>query len=251
MPMAALANRKVLVTGGSRGIGRAIALRMAEAGADVVVTYNTKSDMASIAAEDISALGRTSAAVQMIIPDRESIREAIVTANKTLDGLDVLVNNAGINKPTDFDEISDDDWDSIIGVNLKGPFICSQEALPYLKRSDNASIINIGSVSGQYGGPRTAHYAASKAGLISLSQVIARFGASDGIRCNTIAAGLIDSEMAAAGLQSGAVAQAAENIVLKRMGSPNEVADAAIFLASDQSSYITAQTINVNGGLYF
>ncbi len=251
MTTQALANRKVLVTGGSRGIGKAIAMRMAEAGADVVITYNTKEDIASIVAEDITALGRMSAALRMNIPDRTSIREAIVSANKILDGMDVLVNNAGINKPTDFDDIGDDDWDSILGVNLKGPFVCTQEALPYLKQSGNASIINIGSVSGQYGGPRTAHYAASKAGLISLSQVIARFGAGDGIRCNTIAAGLIDSEMAAAGLQSGAVAQAAENIVLKRMGAPDEVADAAVFLASEQSSYITAQTINVNGGLYF
>ncbi len=246
-----LTNRKVLVTGGSRGIGRAIALRMAEAGADVAVTYHTKSDMAAIIAEDIAALGRKSAAIPMVIPERNSIREAIVSANKALDGLDVLVNNAGINKPTDFDEISDDDWDLIMGVNLKGPFICAQEALPYLRRSDCSSIINIGSVSGQYGGPRTAHYAASKAGLISLSQVIARFGAPNGIRCNTLAAGLIESDMAEAAMQSGVVSKAAEAIVMKRMGSANEVADAAIFLASDQSSYVTAQTLNVNGGLYF
>lgn len=251
MSSESLANRKILVTGGSRGIGRAIALRMAQAGADVAVTYNTKSDMASFVAEDITAMGRKSVALQMKIPDRESIREAVVAANKAFDGLDVLVNNAGINKPTDFDEISDGDWDSILAVNLKGPFVCAQEALPYLRRSESPSIINIGSVSGQYGGPRTAHYAASKAGLISLSQVIARFGAADGIRCNTIAAGMINSEMATAGLQSGAVAQAAENIVLKRMGAPDEVADAAVFLAGSQSSYITAQTLNVNGGLYF
>src|SRR5207247_2604494 len=113
----------------------------------------------------------------------------------------ILVNNAGINKPTDFDQVTDEDWDTILAVNLKGPFICAQEALPALRRR-GGSIINIGSVSCQYGGPRTAHYAASKAGLISLGQVIARFGAKDKIRCNTLAAGLIASEMAEAGLQS-------------------------------------------------
>ena len=123
--------------------------------------------------------------------------------------------------------------------------------MPLLIKSGNASVINIGSVSGQYGGPRTAHYAVSKAGLISLGQVIARFGAQYNIRCNTISAGLIASEMAEAGLQSAAVQQASENILLKRFGEQREVADVVAFLASDESSYITAQTINVNGGLYF
>jgi len=123
--------------------------------------------------------------------------------------------------------------------------------LPFLKRASGGSIIHIGSVSGQYGGPRTAHYAASKAGLLSLSQVIARFGAAEGIRSNVVAAGLIASEMADAGMQNAAVKQAAEAIVMKRFGSTGEVADAVVYLASDQSSYVTAQTLNVNGGLYF
>ncbi|MDH5749138.1 MAG: SDR family oxidoreductase, partial [Rhodospirillales bacterium] len=166
-------------------------------------------------------------------------------------GLDILINNAGINNPTDFDRITDAEWDEILDVNLKGPFVCAQEALPYLRKSDHGSIVNIGSVSGQYGGPRTAHYAASKAGLISLGQVIARFAARDNIRCNTIAAGLIESEMAAASLQSSAVNDAAKGILLGRMGTPEEVAGAVVFLASDAAGYITGQTLNVNGGLYF
>ena len=165
--------------------------------------------------------------------------------------LDILVNNAGINIPTDFDKIQDEDWDEVLSVNLKGPFICTQMALPLLGKSGNASVINIGSVSGQYGGPRTAHYAASKAGLISLSQVIARFGANRGIRSNTIAAGIIASEMGSAGISAPSVAKAAENILLGRLGDFEDVALAAVFLASDDSKYITAQTINVNGGLYF
>jgi 3-oxoacyl-[acyl-carrier protein] reductase len=123
--------------------------------------------------------------------------------------------------------------------------------LPLLAKSGGGSIVNISSVSGQYGGPRTAHYAASKAGLISLAQVIARFGAQYNVRSNTIAAGLIASDMAAAGMAAASVQKAADGIVLKRLGEPREVADAAVFLASDASSYITAQTLNVNGGLYF
>ena len=128
------------------------------------------------------------------------------------------MNNAGANKPADFDQITDADWDEIMAVNLKGPFLCAQEALPALRRRGGGSIVNIGSVSGQYGGPRTAHYAASKAGLISLGQVIARFGAKDNIRCNTVAAGLIESEMAAAGMQSEAVKKAAAGILLEPAG---------------------------------
>ena len=143
------------------------------------------------------------------------------------------------------------DWDEILAVNLKGPFLCSQEVLPFFRRRGGGSIINIGSVSGQYGGPRTPHYAASKAGLISLGQVIARFGAKDTIRCNTVAAGLISSEMASVGMHAPAVKKAAEGILLGRLGQAREVAQAVVFLASDASSYITGQTINVNGGLYF
>ena len=149
------------------------------------------------------------------------------------------------------DTVTDDEWDEVLDVNLKGVFICTQEALPLLKKSDGGSIINIGSVSGQYGGPRTPHYAASKAGLISLSQVIARFVAKDNIRCNTVAAGLIETSMAKDGLKSDIVKKISEGIMMNRLGSSKEVADVVVFLASDQSSYITAQTINVNGGIYF
>ena len=120
-----------------------------------------------------------------------------------------------------------------------------------MKNSPSSSVINIGSVSGQYGGPRTAHYAASKAGLISLSQVLARFGAKYNIRSNTISAGLISSEMADKGMESHAVKIASKNILLKRFGEQSEVSKVVAFLASEESSYITAQTINVNGGLYF
>ncbi len=246
-----LDQKTALVTGGSRGIGRAISIALAEAGASVVLTYKEQQKAALEVVSKIGSKGGVATAVQMDVLDRGSISNAINATEKEYGGLDILVNNAGINKPTDFNQISDEDWDLILAVNLKGPFICAQEALRLMAKRGAGSIINIGSVSGQYGGPRTAHYAASKAGLISLGQVIARFASKDGIRCNTIAAGIIASEMASKGMASGVVAKAAEGIVQGRLGNPEEVADVVVFLASDASSYVTAQTINVNGGLYF
>ncbi len=245
-----LSGKNAVVTGSSRGIGKAIALGLAEAGADVVVTYREKRDDAEGVVKQIQGMGRRAVALPLDVASRTSV-EALARDVKRFAPVSILVNNAGINKPTDFDQIEDGDWDNILNTNLRGPFICSQVFLPLLKDAGGGSIIHIGSVSGQYGGPRTAHYAASKAGLISLAQVIARFGAQHNVRSNTVAAGLIASEMAAAGLANAAVQKAADTIVLKRMGPTREVADAVVFLASDASSYITAQVLNVNGGLYF
>lgn len=240
-----------LVTGGSRGIGRTIVEKLAKEGAHVIFTYIHDKVSADELIDSLSDFNPNVQALHMDVSSRESVINAIKHISKNINQIDVLVNNAGINKPEDFDKITDDDWDNILNVNLKGPFIVIQEALSLLKKSTNGSIINIGSVSGQYGGPRTAHYAASKAGLISLSQLVARFGAQYNIRSNTISAGLIESDMAEKGLESEVVQKASEDILLKRFGKQKEVADAVLFLASDKSSYITAQTINVNGGLYF
>ena len=245
-----LAGKNAVVTGGSRGIGRAIALGLAEAGADVVLTFRENRSEAEKTVKQIEACGRRARALQMDVTERASVAAAAKAA-RGFGPISILVNNAGINKPTDFDQVSDEDWDTILATNLRGPFVCAQTFLPLLAEAGGGSIVHIGSVSGQYGGPRTAHYAASKAGLISLAQVIARFGAPHGIRSNTVAAGLIASDMAAAGMAAASVQKAAEGIILKRLGLTSEVADAVVFLAGDASSYITAQTINVNGGLYF
>ena len=246
-----LKHKVALVTGGSGHIGRAISRGLAREGATVYLTYCRNETRAARVAQEVAADGGRAVALQMDVRDRRSVRAALQTVGAQCERLDILVNNAGINRPEDFDRIRDEDWDEILAVNLKGPFVCAQEALPWLRRSSGGCIVQIGSVSGQYGGPRTAHYAASKAGLISLGQVIARFAAKDNIRCNTVAAGLIESEMAAQGLQGGAVADAARGILLRRLGTPEDVANAVVFLASDESKYITAQTLNVNGGLYF
>ena len=245
-----LAGKCAAVTGGSRGIGRAIALGLAEAGADVFLTYREKAAEADTVVKAIEAKGRRAKAVQMDVTNRASVNAAAQAAD-AFGAISILVNNAGINKPTDFDQIGDADWDNILATNLKGPFMAAQAFLPLLRKAGGGAMVHIGSVSGQYGGPRTAHYAASKAGLISLAQVIARFGAAHNIRSNVVSAGMIASDMAAGGLAAASVQKAAENILLKRMGSPDEVADAVVFLASDAASYITAQTLNVNGGLYF
>lgn len=246
--MSSLDGRIAFVTGGSRGIGKAIVRGLVGAGATVAFTYQSKQDEALTLQRE---LDNRAIAFQMEASDRVSVTRAMNAAADRFGPFSILVNNAGINKPTDFDQVTDADWDNILAVNLKGPFICSQVALEHMKRAGGGSIVHIGSVSGQYGGPRTAHYAASKAGLISLSQVIARFGAKSNIRSNVVAAGLIQSEMAAAGMAATSVAKAAENIVLGRLGTAGEVADAVVYLASDASRYVTAQTLNVNGGLYF
>jgi 3-oxoacyl-[acyl-carrier protein] reductase len=246
-----LRGRGAFVTGGSRGIGRAIALALAEAGAAVALSYRGRRGDADAVVREIESNGGRAIALQMNVTDRASVEAAARDAKGALGSVPILVNNAGINKPTDYDQVTDADWDEIVATNLKGPFVVSQVFLPLLAETGNGSIVHIGSVSGQYGGPRTAHYAASKAGLISLAQVIARFGAPKGVRSNTVAAGLIASEMASAGMAAASVQRAAENILLKRFGSPREVADAVVFLASNAASYITGQTLNVNGGLYF
>jgi 3-oxoacyl-[acyl-carrier protein] reductase len=245
-----LVGRNAFVTGGSRGIGRAIAIALADAGANVAIGFRANEAEAQRVVHEIKSQDRRVLAVKMDVTDRASVIAAAEEVQK-LGPTTILVNNAGINKPTDFDAVTDEDWDSILATNLRGPFVCAQVFLPYMEKAGGGSIVYIGSVSGQYGGPRTAHYAASKAGLESLAQVIARFGAPRGVRSNVVAAGIIASDMGSAGLAAPSVQKAAEAILLKRLGTHQEVADAVVFLSSDASSYITAQTINVNGGLYF
>lgn len=250
-----LEGRAALVTGASRGIGAAIAKRLAAAGAHVWITYKSDVRSADAIVAEIRKSGGRANSHALEVTSRADIEKLSSKIEEQDGALAILVNNAGINKPSDFDQITDADWDEILAVNLKGPFLVAQTLWPLLKggarRWGDASIVQIGSVSGQYGGPRTAHYAASKAGLISLGQVIARFGAKEGIRSNTLAAGIIQSDMGAAGLANAAVQKAAENILLKRLGTHEDVAQAALFLASPASRYITGQTLNVNGGLYF
>ena len=241
-----LEGKVALVTGGSRGIGKAITKALADAGAYVVFTYLNDKQQATDTHNEITYKGAFAAYLQMDVRSRRWVRATMKTIKHLVGDIDILVNNAGINIPTDFDKIADKDWNKVLSVNLTGPFVVIQEALPYMK---DGSIINIGSVSGQYGGPRTAHYAASKAGLIALTQVVARFRPD--IRCNVVSPGLIESPMAQDGLKSRQLAKIEGNIIQGRLGTAEEVANTVLWLASDKASYITGQVINVNGGLYF
>ena len=239
------------VTGGTRGIGKEIVNRLAASGTRVYATYVANEAEAKKVEREWSVQGFAVDVRCVDSRDRVAVERLAAEIEREHGRLDILVNNAGINKPTDFDQITDEDWDEILSVNLKGPFVCTQVCLDLLKAAGKASVINVGSVSGQYGGPRTAHYAASKAGLISLSQVIARFGAKWGIRCNTLAAGFVDSEMTRGSLGSPAVQAQAESVLLGRFADPKEIASVAFFLATEESSYVTGQTLAANGGLYF
>lgn len=240
-----LVDKIVFISGGSRGIGAALVEAFSSVGSKVIFSYKSSEGEAIEIAKQFDAH-----AVQMNVCDVGKIRETEKVIREKYGRLDVLVNNAGINNPTDFDLIEEDEWDEILDTNLKGPFLVSQVFFKLLSVR-GGSIVNISSVSGQYGGPRTAHYAASKAGLISLSQVMARFGADKNIRSNALGVGLIESPMAQSATSDPAVKKAVEGILLKRFGTYDEVARAALFLSSNMSSYVTGQTLNVNGGLYF
>lgn len=237
-----LKNKTVLVTGGTRGIGLAIAKSMQDAGANVILTYHQDDQSAEEASR---ALNDNVAIFSCDQRSKEDIGHLVKYLEENNAPIDILVNNAGINRPNDFDAISEEDWDDVIDTNLKGPFMLSQQLMPLIK--DNGSIINMASVSGQYGGPRTTHYAASKAGIIAMTQNMAIFFAKKNIRVNCIAPGLIESDM----VKAASDLNLDEKILMKRLGKPEEVGPVAVFLASDDASYITAQTINVNGGLYF
>ena len=242
-----LNNKICLVTGGTGLIGQEIVKEFLDNGAKVIFTFNKK----IFDAKKLCKYSKNIFYHKLDIKKKKSINNLFNFIEKKFKKLDVIVNNAGINNPTDFDKIKEKDWDNILAVNLKGPFMIMQESLDLIKKSKNGSIINVSSVSGQYGGPRTAHYAASKAGLISLNQVAARFFSKYNVRCNSLVPGIIQSEMAQKALNSKKMKSITSSILLNRQGTAKEVAKSASFLASEESSYITGQILNINGGLYF
>lgn len=242
--------RVALVTGASRGIGRAIALAFAHSGIDVVVAYHQKRESAEAVAQAIRTLGRRSLAARVDIAGRDCVRQLVHLTKATFGRIDILVNNAGILQQKPFLEISEEDWDRMLDVNLKGSFLCSQEVFPVMQKQGTGRIINIASSGGQMGGPLAVHYSASKAAIISLTKSLARIGAPFGILANCIAPGLIDTEMAKGEIHSEVGREKIGMIPLRRAGKVEEVAQLAVFLASDGAAYITGQTLNVNGGLY-
>jgi 3-oxoacyl-[acyl-carrier protein] reductase len=243
--------KTVIITGGGRGIGRAITLALAEPGTNVVLTYLTRRDLCESTATDVRAVGCEALVVQADVTQRESVRHLISTATEKFGRIDVLVNNAGILQQKPFKTITDEDWDTMLATNLKSVFACSQEVMPVMVRQGGGSIINISSSGGQLGGMLAVHYAVSKAGVISLTRSLARVGAPDGIRANCVAPGLIETEMTSEEIASpGGRQKIEQQILLRRPGRAEEVAAAVAFLVSDRAAYITGHTLNVNGGLY-
>ena len=248
--------KTAIVTGGGRGIGRAIALTLAQKKIDVAITYVARQDRCEQTAAEIRAHGVDALVVQADVTQRESVRQLISTVTGEFGRIDILVNNAGILQQKPFNTITDEDWDTMLATNLKSVFLCSQESMPVMIRQAGAgqgggSIINISSSGGQLGGMLAVHYAVSKAGVISLTRSLARVGAPDGIRVNCVTPGLIETEMSQKEIRSEVGQQKiTKEIPLRRAGQVEEVATAVAFLASDEASYITGQTINVNGGLY-
>jgi NAD(P)-dependent dehydrogenase (short-subunit alcohol dehydrogenase family) len=240
-----------IITGGGRGIGRAITLALAQQKFDVVLTHLTRRDCCEQTATDVRALGCEALVVEADVTQRESVRQLISTATEKFGRIDVLVNNAGILQQKPFNTITDEDWDTMLATNLKSVFLCSQEIMPVMLRQGGGSIINISSSGGQLGGMLAVHYAASKAGVIALTRSLARVGAPDGIRVNCVAPGLIETEMTTKEIASPEGLQKIEQqILLRRPGRVEEVAAAVAFLVSDKAAYITGHTLNVNGGLY-
>jgi acetoacetyl-CoA reductase/3-oxoacyl-[acyl-carrier protein] reductase len=243
--------KAAFVTGGSRGIGRSIALALAQGGAPVALTYQTRDDLARGVVEEIGRGGGVATAVRMDVADRASVRRAVRAAGSAVGPIAVLVNSAAIAQEKPFLEICDEDWDRVLSVDLRGPFACCQEVVPGMLAAGWGRIVNVSSIGGQWGGVNQVHYAAAKAGLNNLTRSLARLYSARGITANAVAIGLVATDMTARELDSDAGREKVRGIPLGRVATVEEVAQVVAFLASDAASYITGQTINVNGGMLF
>lgn len=245
-----LQNKVAVITGSSRGIGREIAAVFAREGAAVVVNFRTRESEAINLMQQIIDSGQRAICHKGDISDRSSVCDMFAKTVEAFGRIDILVNNAGINHRMLFEETTDESWDSIMSVNLKGTFICCQEVFRYMKNNSMSKIINISSVAGQYHGPETVHYAVSKAGIISLTKVLARYGAPHNILVNAVAPGLILTDQTEDEFASPAAKAIIDMTLLKRPGSVGDVASACLFLAEDKQNYITGQVISISGGAY-
>jgi 3-oxoacyl-[acyl-carrier protein] reductase len=238
-----LTGKVALVTGGSRGVGRAAALALAKVGADVAVCFQHREAEAKAIGAEIESVGRRALVFRADVSKASEVTRLVQTVEKGLGGIDILVNNAGISRPQPLDEITEQDWDDVLTVNLKSMFLITQAVLPGMRQRQWGRIINLSSVAAQLGGVIGPHYAASKAGAIGLTHSYATLLAKEGITANAIAPALIETEM----ITSNPKAQP-DLIPVGRFGTVDEVADVIVMLASN--GYITGQTISVNGGWY-
>ena len=245
--MSNLQNRVVIVTGASRGIGRAVAVRFGEAGAVVVVA--ARGDHADATADEIRGEGGRAVSVSVDVTDTKQIDAMVGMALEDYGRIDVLVNNAGIVRDQLAMRMTVADWNAVIATNLTAVFTCSRAVLRPMLKQRSGRIINVGSVVGQMGNAGQVNYAATKAGLVGFSKALAREVATRGVTVNVVAPGMIDTEMTS-GLAKPAREAMLAKIPLGRLGTPDDIAGAIGFLASDEAAYITGHVLAVNGGMY-
>ena len=240
--------RIALVTGASRGIGRAVALALAAEGADVAVNYAGSEKAAQEVAEEIRSMGRRALVVQADVSDADAVQQMVAAVTKEFGRIDILVNNAGITRDGLLMRMKDEDWEAVLKTNLTGVYHCTKAVTKGMMKQRYGRIINMTSVVGVTGNAGQANYAAAKAGVIGLTKSTAKELASRAITANAIAPGFIESDMTA-GLPEKNKQEMAAAIPLAKFGQPADVAQAVVFLASDWASYITGQTLHVDGGM--
>ena len=238
-----------LVTGGSRGIGRAIAVKMAQEGCDVAILYAGRKEAADETVSMIEAAGARALAVQCNVADGAAAEAAVKEVSQTLGSIDILVNNAGIVRDGLAMRMSSEDFRAVLDVNLTGAFHMIRACLPLFVRKRSGRIINITSVSGMMGNPGQANYASSKAGLIGLTKTIAREVASRGVTVNAVAPGFIETDMTAS-MNEAALQKGLSAVPMGRIGKPEDVANAVCFFAGEGAGYITGCGLKVDGGMY-
>ncbi len=243
-----LSGKTAIVTGAAQGLGRAISLRLARAGANLVVNDLEIADLASTV-EELSQMGAAPLAVAADVTDRAAVSRMADVARQQLGSIDILVNNAGVLRPTRFVDISESEWNWVMGVNLTGTFNCTQEVIADMTRNGWGRIINMSSTAGKsvstMGG---AHYTAAKTAVLGLTRAVAKELASDGITVNAICPGLFDTEMTRGTISEERADEYASGFPIQRLGLPSEVADLVAFLASDHGAYITGASMDINGG---
>lgn len=242
-------NGKVaLVTGASRGIGRAIALSLAKAGADVALNFAGNLAAAEEVAKEITALGRKAILVQGSVAETAKAQEIVDKVVADLGKIDILVNNAGITRDGLLMRMKEEDWDAVLTTNLKGVFNCTKSAIKYMMKQRSGKIVNMASVVGEMGNAGQANYAAAKAGVIGFTKSVAKEVASRGITANAVAPGFIATDMTSV-LADKVQEEMVKGIPLGRVGESQDIANAVLFLVSDEAAYITGQVLNVDGGM--
>ncbi|WP_042456301.1 3-oxoacyl-[acyl-carrier-protein] reductase [Neobacillus dielmonensis] len=243
-----LAGKAALVTGASRGIGREIALELARQGANVAVNFSGSEAKANEVVEEIKNLGRDAFAIKCDVSNSEEVTEMVKAAIDRFGKLDILVNNAGITKDNLLMRMKEEDWDDVLNINLKGVFLCTKAVTRQMMKQRQGRIINIASIVGVSGNPGQANYVAAKAGVIGLTKTTAKELASRNITVNAVAPGFISTDMTDK-LSEDVKQEMLKQIPLARFGDPKDVAQVTAFLASDSASYMTGQTLHIDGGM--